>query len=38
LSRKAIEKAEMANISIMEAGIIFHSLRKSRFIIRIGLC
>ncbi|KAM0211342.1 hypothetical protein ACHAQI_005298 [Fusarium lateritium] len=26
LSRKAIEKAEMANISIMEAGIIFHSL------------
>ncbi|KAF5664484.1 zinc-regulated transporter 1 [Fusarium heterosporum] len=26
LSPKAIEKAEMANISIMEAGIIFHSL------------
>lgn len=28
LSPKAVEKAEMANISIMEAGIIFHSLRK----------
>ncbi|KAF5024864.1 hypothetical protein F66182_3103 [Fusarium sp. NRRL 66182] len=26
LSPKAVEKAEMANISIMEAGIIFHSL------------
>ncbi|KAF5010753.1 hypothetical protein FDECE_3108 [Fusarium decemcellulare] len=26
MSPKAIEKAEMANISIMEAGIIFHSL------------
>lgn len=29
LSPKTIEKAEMANISIMEAGIIFHSLRTS---------
>lgn len=29
LSPKAIEKAEMANISIMEAGIIFHSIRTS---------
>lgn len=29
LSPKAVEKAEMANISIMEAGIIFHSLRMS---------
>ena len=29
LSPKAVEKAEMANISIMEAGIIFHSLRES---------
>ncbi|CVK86518.1 related to zinc transporter [Fusarium mangiferae] len=29
LSPKAMEKAEMANISIMEAGIIFHSLRTS---------
>lgn len=29
LSPKAVEKAEMANITIMEAGIIFHSIRTS---------
>ena len=28
MSAKDIAKAEFANISIMEAGIIFHSLRK----------
>jgi zinc transporter 1/2/3 len=29
LSPKAVAKAEMANITIMEAGIIFHSIRTS---------
>lgn len=29
VSPKAVANAEMANISIMEAGIIFHSLRES---------
>ena len=28
MSPKALQKAEMANITIMEAGIIFHSLCK----------
>ena len=31
ISPKAIASAEMANITIMEAGIIFHSLRKFRY-------
>ncbi|RKL15166.1 hypothetical protein BFJ68_g5804 [Fusarium oxysporum] len=37
LSPKAVEKAEMANITIMEAGIIFHSIPGDSFFITLSI-